>query len=212
MCIRTDQRSPMTQKNDQINMMLLSNYGQASCWFDVKNAAPDVDAIRCTGGCLVSEKLHPTPPRSNGRQLMPKLLHPIAMRLDALAIVWLSDCCTRPWNGQMHADSCLLRKLVAVSWLQRHSRWNVEDFAFNAEIVECTDDFVCCQKCCWQNCLLTQTRRLMLADAADWLTGCRTSYWLTNRNVDSLQLMINFCWFDYWKLDKTKWIDSYETF
>ena len=31
--------------------------------------------------------LHPAPSRSDERLLMPKLLHPIAMRLDALAIV-----------------------------------------------------------------------------------------------------------------------------
>ena len=121
-------------------------------------------------------------------------------------IVWLSDCCTRPWNNQMHVDSCLLRQFVAVSWLQRYSRWNAEDFSFNAEIIECTDDFVCCQKCCWRSCLLTQTRRLMLADAADWLAGCKTSYWLPDRNVDSLQLIFNSRWLGYWKFDKTKWI------
>ena len=43
---------------------------------DVRYAAPDADAIRCTGGWM-----------------------------------WCQDCCTRPWNSQMHAGDCLLMKL-----------------------------------------------------------------------------------------------------
>ena len=61
------------------------------------------------------------------------------------------------------------------------------------------------------DCLLTQTKRLMLAEIADWLTGCKTNYWLFDRNVD-------FCiwsssrWLGYRKFDRAKWIDSYKTF
>ena len=28
-----------------------------------------------------------------------------------LAVILMPDCCTRPWNGQMHADDCLLSEL-----------------------------------------------------------------------------------------------------
>ena len=85
--------------------------------------------------------------------------------------------------------------------------------AFDAKIVECIDDFVCFFEVLkFNDCLLTQTRRLMLAKIADWLTDCKTNYWLFDRNVDSLHLIDLFRWLDYRKLDKAKLINSYETF
>ena len=64
----------------------------------------------------------------------------------------------------------------------------------------------------FNDCLLTQTKRLMFVENANWLTDCKTSYWLFDRNVDSLHLIDLFRWLDYRKLDKAKWIDSYKTF
>ena len=60
------------------------------------------------------------------------------------------------------------------------------------------------------NCLLTQTRRLMLADVADWLTDCKTSYWLFDRNVNSLHLIVFSL---TWLLNLIERnVDSYEIF
>ena len=70
---------------------------------EIARTASDVDAIKCTDGwmwcqacciwcwdhqmhwrsCLDASTLHPAPSRSDERQLMPKLLHPIAIKLDA---------------------------------------------------------------------------------------------------------------------------------
>ena len=71
----------------------------------IARAAFDADAIRCTGGCLDARLLHSTPPRSDERQLMPKLLHPIAMKLDALAVIYCQGCIWCRCH-QMHAGGC----------------------------------------------------------------------------------------------------------
>ena len=55
--------------------------------FNVKNAASDVDVIRCTDDCFdVNTLLHSVSSRSDEKQLMSKSLHLIAMRLNALTI------------------------------------------------------------------------------------------------------------------------------
>ena len=63
----------------------------------------------------------------------------------------------------------------------------------------------------FNDCLLTQTKRLMFVEIANWLTDCKTNYWLFDRNVNFC-IWSNFRWIDYKKFDKTKWIDSYKTF
>ena len=87
--------------------------------------------------------LHPTSSRSNKKLLMFKLLHLIAMKLnaltivwlselhlmsmssDALAVVWLSDCCIWSWNNRMHADNCLFdaNQAFDVCWYCRLTDW-----------------------------------------------------------------------------------------
>ena len=53
------------------------------CFDEVVRAASDVDVIRCTDDCFDVRLLHSTSKRSDERQLMLKLLHLIAMKLDA---------------------------------------------------------------------------------------------------------------------------------
>ena len=95
--------------------------------------------------------------------LMPELLHLMPMPSDALMIVWLPGCCTQPWNGQMHAGGCLLRKSVAVRWLQRHSRW------------------------CRRFCIRCWNRRMHwrlsvdAGGASDACWSCRLADWLQNK-------------------------------
>ena len=159
----------------------------------------------------MSETLHSALSRSNEKLLMPELLHSIAMRLDALtivwlsklhlmpmssdalAVVWLSGCCTRSWNDQMHADGCLLRKLVAANWLQRHSRWNVEvcircwnrqmhwrffDFFFRRiEAQQLSVDADETSDACWSCRLTDWLQNKLLTDDADWASDARF-HWL----------------------------------
>ena len=130
------------------------------CLDEVARAASDADAIRCTGGCLDARLLHPTPKRSDERQLMPKLLHPIAMKLDALAnFSWCQDCCTWCWNHQMHWRSCLIARLLHPTVKRPDARWRLSvakarwsdvfrdetpEVAPDAEAVGCTGDFLLC--------------------------------------------------------------------
>ena len=116
--------------------------------FDVKNAAFDcetikcfndyliirttfdVDVIKCIDDCFVLKKLHLILSRSNNKQLMFKLLHSIAMKLNALTIVFdvkitafdvnvikCTDNCLIVKllhlivNDQMHVDDCLLTRI-----------------------------------------------------------------------------------------------------
>ena len=167
----------------------------------------------------MSETLHSTSSRSDEKLLMFELLHSIAMKLnaltivwlsklhlmsmslDALTIVWLSNYCIRSWNDQMHVDDCLLTRtkwcwlcvenmmsgLLHLIVIQSNARWQLSiakircsqltatsfamkcrDFAFDAEIVECIDNFVCFfEKLKINDCLSTQTKRLMFIDVAD---------------------------------------------
>ena len=145
---------------------------------DVREIASDLERSDALAVVWLS-KLHLMPMPSDARWRLS-----VFRKVEGSTIVWLSDCCIRPWNNQMHADGCLLRKPVAVSWLQRHSRWSVGDFALNAEIVGCIDNFVCFfEMLKFNNCLLTQTKRLMFFEIADWLTDCKTNCWLLN-NAD----------------------------
>ena len=151
---------------------------------DVRHAAPGRETVRCTltivcwRGLAVADYAS----KCDVRWLHPMLMHQMHWqnclsfrKIDDSTIVWLSGYCIRPWNNQMHAGGCLWRKPVAVE-MQRHWRWSrrsesplllqmqrhslwCRDFAFNAEIVECTDNFVCFIACyravkrtnCWFN-------------------------------------------------------------
>ena len=110
---------------------------QASCWFDVRNAASDRDTIRCTDGCLDVRLLHSISKRSDERQLMFKLLHSIAMKLNALTnFFWCQNCCIWCWNHQMHWRSCLIARLLHPTVKRPDARWRLSD----------------CQSCIWCRC------------------------------------------------------------
>ena len=92
----------------------------------VVRAASDADVIRCIGSCLDVRLLHPTPKRSDERQLMLKLLHSIAMKLDALAnFFWCQDCCIWCWNHQVHWRSCLIVRLLHPIVKRSDARWRL---------------------------------------------------------------------------------------
>ena len=85
----------------------------------------DVDVIKCTGGCFVSKTLlHSTSPRSDNRQLMPELLHLIAIRLNGR---WrLSDWQTAAPDRE--TTKCTLTVVCCEnSLIRRFSRWNVKN-------------------------------------------------------------------------------------
>ena len=130
----------------------------------IVRTASDVDVIRCTDSCFdVSTLLHPAPSRSDDRQLMPELLHPIAMRLDALAV--LSDCQTAA------PDRETVRCTLAVVWEscqgciwcrchQIHWRLSV-DVRETASDLERSDALTIClffEVLRLNSCLLTQTK------------------------------------------------------
>ena len=127
----------------------------------IARTASDADAIRCTGGCLVSKTLlHPAPSRSDERQLMPELLHPIAMRLNAR---WrLSDCqtaapdadvikCTLTivsWRGLDNADCASNVRKIAPDPGRSDALARLSvmpDHCTRPRTIRCTDEVVCCQ-------------------------------------------------------------------
>ena len=137
-------------------MMLLSSYGQTSCWCqkcciwcqchqmhwrlnvmsellhptvkrsdarwrlsvnEIVRAAFDIDVIRCTGGCLDVRIAAPGLKTIKWKTIDAQVSAPDRDKIKCTdRIVWLSDCCTRPWNNQMHADGCLLTRIKR-SWL-----------------------------------------------------------------------------------------------
>ena len=256
-----------------MNVMLLSGYGQANCWFwcqkcctwcrchqmhwrlnvmskllhptvkrpnarwrlfvdEVARAASDANAIRCTGdwmkcqscciwcwnhqmhwrSCFDVSTLHSTLSRSNERQLMPELLHSIAMRLNALAnFFWCQDCCIWCRCHQMHADDCLLmsERLHLTSNDQMHWRscLLMSDDCIRLRTIRCTGEVVWCQNCIrcrchqmhWRNCLFfRKIKAQRLSDCENPLIR-RLSRW----NACCQTVRRANCWFDV-KTDCTR--------
>ena len=142
-CMKAVQQSPDdVRKSFKWMWCCYQTMSRQAVDFDVKSAAPNADTIRCTDGWM-----------------------------------WCQNCCTRPWNGQMHAGDCL-KKLPELHLMPMPSdaltivcnenplqsadcnvirdkveeaktrcwcnviRYDIQGFAPDAEIVECTDDFV----------------------------------------------------------------------
>ena len=155
-------------------MLLPSDALAVEC--DARHAAPGRETARCTlavvwGNCqgCIWCRCHQMHWRLS--QCQRGCTRPRTVRCTG-EVVWLPGCCTRPWNGQMHAGGCLWRKPVAASWLQRHSRC-CRGFAPDAEAVGCTGDFVCFSGVLRLNgCLLTQARWCWLCVENVMPDGC----------------------------------------
>ena len=113
--------------------------------FDARNAAFDRETIKCFDDCLIVRA---------------------AFDVDVIKCtdvwMWCQNCCIWSWNGQMHADGCLLMKLSGLHLMPMSSdaltivsmsdcvafgptaiRWQTIDAqiaAFNRDEVKCTDD------------------------------------------------------------------------
>ena len=100
---------------------------------EVVRAASDADVIRCTDDCFVSKTLlHSISSRSDDRQLMSKLLHSIAMKLNALTMLF--D--VRKAASDFEQSNALTKLFV------------IKTAAFDAEIIECIDEIVWLSACC----------------------------------------------------------------
>ena len=118
-----------------------------------QNAASDADAIRCTGDwkwyqycCIwcwdhqmhwrncfdVSTLLHSISSRSDDRQLIFELLHSIAIKLNALTMLF-----------DVRKTASDFERLNALTKLSV-----IKTAAFDAEIIECTDEIVWLSDCC----------------------------------------------------------------
>ena len=127
-CYQAMSRQAVDLMSEVLHLMLISsNALTIKC--NARHAAFDRETIKCTLTIvLMSELLHSISSRSDEKQLIFKLLHSIAIKLNALTmlfdvrktasdrnaikyideIVWLSDCCIWCQCHQMHADNCLI--------------------------------------------------------------------------------------------------------
>ena len=120
-------------------------------------------------------------------------------RKEMIKWMWCQECCTRPWNGQMHWRNCLWSGLHPMLRLL-NARWRLSDspklhlMPMSSDALTVVSMSGCCTRP-WNSqmhwrfsdffeglrlngCLLTQARRLMLAEIAGWLAGCKASCWL----------------------------------
>ena len=74
---------------------------------------------------LISETLHSAPSRSDERQLMPKLLHSIAMRLDALTVIFDVRATASDVDVIKCTDDCLIVKLLHSTVKRSNARWRL---------------------------------------------------------------------------------------
>ena len=109
-------------------------------------------------------------------------------------IVWLSDCCIWPWNGQMHADDCLLTR-TRWCWLC------VESMMLEKLHLTLNDQMH------WRNCLMSKRLHSISNDRMHWRFSI----------CDSIKMPIRCIWSIFFvdlitELDKTKWVDLYKMF
>ena len=100
----------------ELHLMLMSSNALMKL-FDCQTAVFDCETIKCTLTIVCDE---------NSLQSADCNVIRYEIKSDKTAfdikivectdeIVWLSDCCIRSWNNQMHADDCLLSELHLMS-------------------------------------------------------------------------------------------------
>ena len=142
-------------------------------------------------------------------------------------IVCDQNCCIRCWNHQMHWRNYLIVRLLHSIVKQSNARWRLSvakirwsdvfcdecrNVAFDVDVIKCTLTIVSMSK-------KLLTKLFINADeTSDVCWNCRLIDWLENKllivqsKCRFLHLIDLFRWLGYRKLEKAKWIDSYETF